>query len=54
MKCHIFIATTQGLVAVQDIELIDDPDVMSIVCLNGTAQSVAYLTKILLQLRHFF
>lgn len=40
MKCHVFIATTQGLVAVQDIELIDDPDVMSIVCLNGTAQSL--------------
>ena len=40
MKCHVFIATTQGLVAVQDIELIDDPDVMSLVCLNGTAQSL--------------
>ncbi|PAJ75170.1 hypothetical protein CJF42_06680 [Pseudoalteromonas sp. NBT06-2] len=40
MKCHVFIATTQGLVAVQDIELIDDPEVMSIVCLNGTAQSL--------------
>ncbi|MBU2969662.1 hypothetical protein KO527_09920 [Pseudoalteromonas sp. C2R02] len=40
MKSHVFIATTQGLVAVQDIELIDDPDVMSLVCLNGTAQSL--------------
>ena len=37
---HVFIATTQGLVAIQDIEEIDDPDVMSVVCVNGTAQSL--------------
>ena len=40
MKYHVFIATTQGLVAVEDIELIDDPDVLSVVCLNGSAHSL--------------
>jgi hypothetical protein len=37
MKTHIFIATTQGLVAVQNITPIDDEDISSVVSVNGTS-----------------
>lgn len=37
MKTHIFIATTQGLVAVQNITPIDDQDISSVVSVNGTS-----------------
>ncbi|MDU0356403.1 hypothetical protein RS130_23145 [Paraglaciecola aquimarina] len=37
MKVHIFIATTQGLVAIQNITAIDDPDIRSVVSVNGTS-----------------
>jgi hypothetical protein len=37
MKTHIFIATTQGLVAIQNITPIDDEDINSVVSVNGTS-----------------
>lgn len=37
MKTHIFIATTQGLVAIQNITPIDDEDISSVVSVNGTS-----------------
>jgi hypothetical protein len=37
MKVHIFVATTQGLVAIQNITAIDDADISSVVSLNGTS-----------------
>jgi hypothetical protein len=37
MKTHIFVATTQGLVAIQNITPIDDPDISSVVSVNGTS-----------------
>jgi hypothetical protein len=37
MKIHIFIATTQGLVAIQNIMPIDDEDISSVVSVNGTS-----------------
>ena len=37
MKTHIFIATTQGLVAVQNITPIYDEDISSVVSVNGTS-----------------
>lgn len=37
MKTHIFIATTHGLVAVQNITPIDDEDISSVVSVNGTS-----------------
>jgi hypothetical protein len=37
MKLHIFVATTQGLVAIQNITSIDDADISSIVSINGTS-----------------
>ncbi|MDN4501393.1 TonB family protein [Alteromonadaceae bacterium BrNp21-10] len=37
MQLHIFIATTQGLVAVQDIQDINDVDIHSLVSVNGTS-----------------
>lgn len=37
MKTHIFIATTQGLVAIQNITSIDDEDISSVVSINGTS-----------------
>jgi len=37
MKVHIFVATTQGLVAIQNITTIDDADISSIVSINGTS-----------------
>ncbi len=37
MKLHIFVATTQGLVAIQNITTIDDADISSIVSINGTS-----------------
>ena len=37
MKIHIFIATTQGLVAIQNITPIDDEDISSVVSVNGTS-----------------
>jgi hypothetical protein len=37
MKVHVFVATTQGLVAIQNIRLIDDADISSIVSVNGTS-----------------
>jgi hypothetical protein len=37
MKAHIFIATTQGLVAIQNITPIDDEDISSVVSVNGTS-----------------
>ena len=37
MKIHIFVATTQGLVAIQNIIPIDDRGINSIVSLNGTS-----------------
>jgi len=37
MKLHIFVATTQGLVAIQNITAIDDADISSIVSVNGTS-----------------
>jgi hypothetical protein len=37
MKAHIFIATTQGLVAIQHIAPIDDEDISSVVSINGTS-----------------
>ncbi|WP_158966447.1 hypothetical protein [Paraglaciecola sp. L3A3] len=37
MKTHIFIATTQGLVAIQNITAIDDQDISSVVSVNGTS-----------------
>jgi len=37
MKLHIFVATTQGLVAIQNITTIDDADISSIVSVNGTS-----------------
>lgn len=37
MKTHIFIATTQGLVAIQNITPIDDDDISSVVSVNGTS-----------------
>jgi hypothetical protein len=37
MKTHIYIATTQGLVAIQNITPIDDQDISSVVSVNGTS-----------------
>jgi hypothetical protein len=37
MKLHVFVATTQGLVAIQGITAIDDSDIRSIVSINGTS-----------------
>ena len=37
MTTHIFIATTQGLVAIQNITPIDDEDISSVVSVNGTS-----------------
>jgi len=37
MKIHVFVATTQGLVAIQNITAIDDADISSIVSINGTS-----------------
>jgi hypothetical protein len=37
MKVHIFVATTQGLVAIQNITAIDDAEISSIVSINGTS-----------------
>jgi hypothetical protein len=37
LKTHIFIATTQGLVAIQKITPIDDEDISSVVSINGTS-----------------
>ena len=37
MTTHIFIATTQGLVAIQNITAIDDEDISSVVSVNGTS-----------------
>lgn len=37
MKVHIYIATTQGLVAIQNIMPIDDEDISSVVSVNGTS-----------------
>jgi hypothetical protein len=37
MSIHIYIATTQGLVAVQNITVIDDEDISSVVSINGTS-----------------
>jgi hypothetical protein len=37
MKIHVFVATTQGLVAIQNISAIDDTDISSIVSINGTS-----------------
>ena len=37
MKTHIFIATTQGLVAIQNITPIDDEDISSVISVNGTS-----------------
>lgn len=37
MKTHIFIATTQGLVAIQNITPINDEDISSVVSVNGTS-----------------
>lgn len=37
MKTHIYIATTQGLVAIQNITPIDDEDISSVVSVNGTS-----------------
>ena len=37
MKIHMFIATTQGLVAIQNITPIDDEDISSVVSVNGTS-----------------
>jgi len=37
MKLHVFVATTQGLVAIQNITAIDDIDISSIVSVNGTS-----------------
>jgi hypothetical protein len=37
MKTHIYIATTQGLVAIQNIMPIDDEDISSVVSVNGTS-----------------
>lgn len=37
MKVHVFVATTQGLVAIQNITTIDDADISSIVSINGTS-----------------
>ncbi len=37
MKVHVFVATTQGLVAIQNIRPIDDIDISSIVSVNGTS-----------------
>ncbi|MGL1957125.1 MAG: hypothetical protein OCD00_07405 [Colwellia sp.] len=37
MKLHIFVATTQGLVAIQNITKIDDDEINSIVTVNGTS-----------------
>ena len=37
MKTHIFIATTQGLVSIQNITPIDDEDISSVVSVNGTS-----------------
>ncbi|MEP3826797.1 MAG: hypothetical protein ABJM47_01810, partial [Lentilitoribacter sp.] len=37
MKTHVFIATTQGLVAIQNIAAIDDEDISSVVSINGTS-----------------
>ncbi|MBU3003120.1 hypothetical protein [Paraglaciecola arctica] len=37
MKTHVFVATTQGLVAIQNITAIDDEDISSVVSVNGTS-----------------
>lgn len=37
MKLHVFVATTQGLVAIQNIIDIDDVEISSIVSVNGTS-----------------
>ena len=37
MRIHIFVATTQGLVAIQNITTINDADISSIVSINGTS-----------------
>lgn len=41
MKLHIFVATTQGLVAIQNITAIDDVDISSIVSINGTSTTAS-------------
>jgi pSer/pThr/pTyr-binding forkhead associated (FHA) protein len=41
MKLHIFVATTQGLVAIQNITAIDDADISSIVSINGTSTTAS-------------
>lgn len=37
MKFHVFIATTQGIVAVQDVIPLNDPEIQSLISINGTA-----------------
>lgn len=37
-KVHIFVATTKGLVAIQNITLLDDPDIHSLVTIDGSAR----------------
>ena len=37
MKYHIFIATTKGCIAIQDIIALDDPEIQSLITVNGTA-----------------
>ena len=37
MKLHVFVATTQGVVAIQNITPIDDAEINSIVTVNGTS-----------------
>lgn len=37
MKFHVFIATTQGLVTIQDVIPLNDPDIHSLISVNGTA-----------------
>ena len=39
MKVHVMIPTLQGLAAVQQITR-EDPEIPSVVCLNGTSQSL--------------
>lgn len=41
MKLHVFVATTQGLVAIQNITAIDDADISSIVSINGTSTTAS-------------
>ncbi len=37
MKYHVFIATTKGVIAIQDLIALDDPDIQSLITVNGTA-----------------